>query len=410
MPKIKITKANMTKMEAPEKGQLDYYDTELPGFGVRVTPGGGLTFMVYRRVKGKANKTYIPIGGYGAFTPEQARAVAKEYIRRMELGENPHPKHRIKLETITLETLLSQYFKTRKTPLSASSEYQYNSWMKNCFSDWQKKDVASITGSMIATRLQELEGSAGSVQAINAVKLLGSLYRFGIALYPDVIRANPVDAVKAVRGREWSKRERRKTVVANGDLPAWYEAVTGYSNPTGRDYLLFILFTGLRKMEAATLTWADVDLKAKTFTFIPEKKRGEKPENARVTMPMSHQLYRMLKKRRALFFEGDYLFPGRGKPHVTNPRTWTDAIKEATGIQFCLHDLRRTFITVAESLDISHYSLKALLNHSLGNDVTGGYVVITPERLREPMQKIADRIMELAAKKPESHNEGGQAA
>ena len=60
----------------------------------------------------------------------------------------------------------------------------------------------------------------------------------------------------------------------------------------------------------------------------------------------------------------------------------------ATGIKFRCHDLRRTFITIAESLDIPHYALKALLNHSMGNDVTGGYVVMSVDRLREPMQRV----------------------
>ncbi len=65
------------------------------------------------------------------------------------------------------------------------------------------------------------------------------------------------------------------------------------------------------------------------------------------------------------------------------------------GIKFCLHDLRRTFITIAESLDISYAALKRLLNHSDGNDVTGGYLQITTDRLRDPMERISTRIMEL---------------
>jgi hypothetical protein len=39
--------------------------------------------------------------------------------------------------------------------------------------------------------------------------------------------------------------------------------------------------------------------------------------------------------------------------------------------------------------------MKALVNHSLGNDVTSGYVVMTAERLREPAQRIADRLKTL---------------
>ena len=61
-----------------------------------------------------------------------------------------------------------------------------------------------------------------------------------------------------------------------------------------------------------------------------------------------------------------------------------------------MHDLRRTFITVAESLDIPHYALKRLLNHRADSDVTGGYIVINAERLRDPVERIAARILELA--------------
>ncbi|MBU2062486.1 MAG: integrase, partial [Bacteroidetes bacterium] len=55
-----------------------------------------------------------------------------------------------------------------------------------------------------------------------------------------------------------------------------------------------------------------------------------------------------------------------------------------------MHDLRRTFITTAESLDISMFAIKQLVNHKSGSDVTGGYVIKNFERLREPMQRITD--------------------
>ena len=61
--------------------------------------------------------------------------------------------------------------------------------------------------------------------------------------------------------------------------------------------------------------------------------------------------------------------------------------------------MRRTFATVAESLDIPAYALKRLLNHATGADVTAGYIVPTTERLREPMQKITDYILKAAGLK-----------
>jgi hypothetical protein len=72
-----------------------------------------------------------------------------------------------------------------------------------------------------------------------------------------------------------------------------------------------------------------------------------------------------------------------------------EAIKKRTGIVFSAHDLRRGFATIGESLDVSMTSLKAMLNHAPARDVTSGYIVIGPERLREPVQRIANRIMAL---------------
>ncbi len=409
MPKLKLIKTEIDIIPSIEKGQVDYYDTDLHGFAIRVTPESK-TFMVYRRIKGHAGKTYIPIGQYGPYSVSQARKLAKDYIYQMDRGINPHPAKQLQVETITLQELFSKYLATKKT-LAPATRYQYESWIKNCFQDWQRRDVTDITGSMVLERLDKLEGTKGKGQALNAVKLLKSMFTFGMAVYPDTISRNPVDAVRAVRERNWTDKTRRTTFIKPDDLPAWFKAVSEYSNPKGRDYMLLLLYTGLRRNEAARLKWSDLDFKNKTFTFIPEKKPGDNPEKNRVTMPMSVQLYRLLLKRRAVGYENEYIFPGKHpSPFLSNPDNYKRDIIATTGIQFCFHDLRRTFITVAESLDIPHYSLKALLNHSMGNDVTGGYIQITTERLREPMQKIADKIMELATAEPVMENQEQVAA
>jgi hypothetical protein len=59
-------------------------------------------------------------------------------------------------------------------------------------------------------------------------------------------------------------------------------------------------------------------------------------------------------------------------------------------------DLRRTFITVAESLDISACAMKRLLNHNMSADVTAGYIISAVERLRKPMQQVTDFIVKAA--------------
>ncbi len=70
-------------------------------------------------------------------------------------------------------------------------------------------------------------------------------------------------------------------------------------------------------------------------------------------------------------------------------------IGRTTGIAVTLHDLRRTFVTVAESCDIAPMALKALVNHSLGNGITENYIQMNVERLREPAERVCRKMLEL---------------
>ena len=92
-----------------------------------------------------------------------------------------------------------------------------------------------------------------------------------------------------------------------------------------------------------------------------------------------------------------WVFPSTGKKgHIVETKKFTERVAERSGVEFTLHDLRRTFITIAESLDIPHYALKRLLNHRLSGDVTAGYIVSDMERLRGPVSLVAAKINELA--------------
>jgi integrase len=112
--------------------------------------------------------------------------------------------------------------------------------------------------------------------------------------------------------------------------------------------------------------------------------------------PSTYYLRDLLKRRIDTSANG-YVFPGSGKAgYLIEPKKQIAKIIEKTGIQFTVHDLRRTFITIAESLDISAYALKRLLNHKMDNsDVTAGYIVTDVERLRRPMEKVGEYILEL---------------
>jgi integrase len=91
--------------------------------------------------------------------------------------------------------------------------------------------------------------------------------------------------------------------------------------------------------------------------------------------------------------DADYVFPSR-ETHIDG-NAWTKTLRKKTGLPFSIHDLRRSYATIAESTDIAWLALKALLNHSAGSNITATYVALTPERLRAPAQKVCDRIKQL---------------
>jgi integrase len=221
------------------------------------------------------------------------------------------------------------------------------------------------------------------------MRLLRAIFNFANGKYADdagrsPFSANPVKVLSETKA--WAKIDRRRNVIKPHELEDWYRAVQSLSNATVRDYLLLLIFTGLRRQEAARLCWGDIDLRGRTLTVIDTKNR--RPHE----LPMPHFICDLLEARRSLSVS-DFVFPGEGRAgHLANAQYSKAKVIQVSGISFTLHDLRRTFITIAESLDIPGYALKRMLNHSDGSDVTAGYIVASVERLREPMQKVADYL------------------
>lgn len=170
-------------------------------------------------------------------------------------------------------------------------------------------------------------------------------------------------------------------------MAPWYEGIQKLENEILRDYLLLIIFTGLRRQEAAKLRRDQVDFKARSLTITDTKNRESH------TLPLPDYLLNLLRNR-LQNTSSEFVFPGPGAAgHIIEPRKQIAKVIATSGITFTVHDLRRTFITVAESLDIPAYALKRLLNHKMQSDVTSGYIMTDVERLRKPMQQITDFIL-----------------
>lgn len=394
---IKLTKTIVDKLDhIPGKTQSFFRDDGLKGFGLRITPGGVKSFIVETRINGKVKR--VTLGKYGNLTVEEARKQAKSLLGSVARGDDPVAEKKTKkVHAMTLQQVLNDYLKARKD-LKPRTLTDYQCVLHEVTSDWLDKPLVSITREMIAKRHAQHGQTNSKARANNAMRVLRAIFNYAIYEYRDgnghpVITINPVKYLSHTRA--WYRVDRKQTVIKSHQLADWYKAVIilvetdNYRNALlWHDYFLLLLFTGMRKMEAASLRWEDVDLKSKTITLQDTK-------NYEIhTLPMSDFVFELME-RRSRNKTSEFVFPADSKTgYIYEPKKAVNRVVELSGVPFTLHDLRRTFATVADSLDLPAYALKRLLNHKMNHDVTAGYIMKDVERLRKPMQQIASFLFE----------------
>lgn len=385
MPSLRLTRRTIDEIPFAESGQVFYRDTMLSGFGLRV----GTKSKVYF-AEGQVNRRTrrVTIGRSDVFAPDVARKRALAMLGEMADGHDPNAeKRKEQVERITLEIAFQRFFEARST-LSPHTVNGYQRTERLYLKAWRKKSISDITKQMVLTKHRDIAKAHGETTANNAMRHLRSVYNF-IAATQDEFPPNPVQILS--QARAWYKERRRQTVVTAVDLPAWWKAVMAEPEYS-RDFLLTALFTGMRRGELMTLRWENVDLKARTL-HLPSTKNGDP-----LDLPLSEFLSDLLSERWALSNGSPWVFPGPGKSgHLVETKKFLLRVSAGSGVSFTLHDLRRTFITIAESLDVPYYALKRLLNHRANGDVTGGYIVVNAERLRGPVEQVSLRILELVS-------------
>ncbi|MFO9088669.1 integrase family protein [Legionella pneumophila serogroup 1] len=394
---IKLTKTIVDKLEhIPGKTQTFYRDNDLKGFALRVTSGGVKSFIVETRINGKVKR--VTLGKYGNLTVEEGRKQAKSLLGSVARGDDPIAEKKTKkVHAMTLQQVLNDYLKARKD-LKPRTLNDYQCVLHEVVPDWLDKPLINITREMIAKRHTKHGQVNSKARANNAMRVLRAIFNYAMYEYQDgnahpIITINPVKYLSHTRA--WYRVDRKQTVIKPHQLADWYKAVIvlvetdNYRNALlWHDYFLLLLFTGMRKMEAASLHWEDIDLKSKTITLQDTKNHEIH------TLPMSDFVFELME-RRSRNKTSEFVFPADSKTgYIYEPKKAVNRVVELSGVLFTLHDLRRTFATIADSLDLPAYALKRLLNHKMNNDVTAGYIMKDVERLRKPMQQVANFILE----------------
>lgn len=406
---LKLTKKSIDSIEPPATGVSFHFDTEVRGFGLRVTAKNARTFIWQGRVFGK--KCRIKIGRFGDITVDQARDVARSIAGEVAAGKDPRAeKKKRETESLTLAKAFEAYLADRDLKDSTRNDVKR---AQQKLSGWGAKSVVEITREMVARQHRKI-GQDSPSQANLVMRYLRAVLNHASEshLAPDgrpLLADNPVNVLSATKS--WYRLRPRRTYLKPHELPAWMAAVQGLTEPaelenstpqggrklksgeTARDFFMLVLLTGLRRTEALNLHWTEIDLEDRTLT-IPDPKNRE-PH----TLPLSDYLHQMLKQRHKTS-SSTYVFADAEGQKFTNLRYPLKRIEKVSGLHVSCHDLRRTFATVAESLDIPAYAVKALLNHKTSGDVTAGYIQITPDRLRAPMEQISQYFLQAGGLKP----------
>lgn len=410
MPTIKITEKSVERIPFSDGDPVEYYDTKLTGFGVRAGKKSKTYF-----VKGRAStdeQFKRKIGKVGLLPFDDAQQKALEILKDAEQGLSPDARaeQETKADIINLNSVLKKYLETRKKMKPRSREW-YKETLDRYLADWLELPMRSITPDMVMTKHTEI-GKKSKAEADGTFRIVRALYNFALDIYDEEITRNPVRRLSSVKA--WYNVPRKTTFVKPSQLPAFFDAVKKKPGVVS-DYMLALLFTGIRSAsEIAKLEVAHVDFKERAFSlydtktqewlYIPMCKSSEKILKRRVddakAQGTSYLFYAFVEQAAR---NGKYV-PKVTGGHIEDVRGTIKTIFQDTeladinprtpGHMVTPHDLRRTFLTYADELDISNVVQKRLVGHAIPTDVTDGYKVLTMKRLRTAVEKMEAFILE----------------
>jgi hypothetical protein len=127
---LKISDTWLKKQAAPVAGATTFWDSDIPGFGLRVFAptkrhaAGARSFFVNYRIGGREKR--FTIGSYPDWSAEAARGEAKDLWRRIDRGEDPALARKTQREAPTVRDLAERYRVEHLANKAKSS--QINDW------------------------------------------------------------------------------------------------------------------------------------------------------------------------------------------------------------------------------------------------------------------------------------------
>lgn len=369
------------KLTFPASGRLRFYDEAQRGFGLTIYQTGRVVFWVQK--SGGATVTYkAPFDPKGetAGTVKMARTWATGVLNDIASGKLGGQSR------ITLRKALALY--EQRTDLAARTIETAGDLISRHAGDWLERALAKLTKADVKARHKKITDGSGPYAANNFVRYLSAVYGNAAAEEDLSLPQNPCQTVRL------NEEERVASPVS--DLRAWWLKVGQLSNPIRRDYQVFVLLTGLRRSDAATVRWDHVDF-GKGELHRPSPKGGK---SRAFTIPLSTVALAILKHRRVdnerWYPDSVWVFPAESESgHIEEVKEQKQVDRKKVMHLPSPHRLRDTYLTVATECSVPKLVQKMLANHSFAgkSDVTEGYVSLGADFLRDAQERITAELL-----------------
>ena len=380
----KLTKKLVDSLKTTGRDH-NVFDSELPGFGIRIKPSGAKSYFIqYRNRAGRTRK--LTLGRHGILTPAEGRAMARDKLAEIRKGADPSEDRQTTLRAPTLrefaDRYLSEHAEAKKRPRSVAEDRRMlQSFIlpglgKRKLADISRGDVQQLHHELKATPYQ-----ANRVLALLS-KMLNLAEKWGVR--PD--GSNPCRHVERYREQRRERFLSAAELARLGEVLA--EAEADGSEPLGAVAAIrLLILTGCRRNEILELQWEQVDFERGLLWF-EESKTGRK------VVPLGAAALELLSTLPRLDGNPYVIFGGKDGGRLVDLHwPWARMRKRAGLEDVRLHDLRHSFASVGASAGLSLPIIGKLLGHTQAA-TTQRYAHLAAD----PVKQAADRISsEIAA-------------
>jgi integrase len=353
---MKLTQRRIEALECPaNKKDMLVFDDEQRGLGVRVTVGGGKSYLVQYRHAGQ--KRRVPLGSCSAISLASAREAVRAVMGDVSKGRDPAGERKAaaldaKREALTLGAVIDQWEKLHLAGKRPNYATAATATLRRVFAKYLDVPVGSLDRTVVVRVLDGL-AKEGKAPMAGATARYGSAL-FGWAVKRGALASNPFERVPVV------PTVRRDRVLSDDEVGRVWRATEGPGsfNAIARALLL----TGQRREEVSGLTWGELDLALSVWTLPAARSKNGKPH----VVPLSEEMQALLRAQRRL--EGtDLVFPGDLRVFSGWSKSKARVDRRSGVYGWTLHDLRRTTATGMSELGVAPHIVEAVLNHASGH-------------------------------------------